>query len=145
MRQAADIVRRWVELYSDGTPDTYGSDRFLELYTPNVDWVEMPSPMHPSGRSGDAETIRKGLKQNNKLFRNRRVELNEVIEQGNIAAWTAIWSATVAEDNPEDGIPVKAGSRIQIRMAAITEVVDGLIVRQHEYISNPEIIKWDAL
>jgi len=139
MGQAADVVKKWVELYSDGTPESYGSDRFLELYAPNANWVEMPSPMHPSGRTGDAETIRELLKQNSYLFRNRRVELNEVIEEGNIAAWTAIWSATVAEDNPEDGMPVKAGSRIQIRLAVITEVVDGLIVRQHEYISHPEV------
>ena len=138
MGQAADIVRRWVELYSDGTPEEYGSDRFLELYAPNARWVEMPTHMHPSGRAGDAETIREGVKQSRKMFRNRRVELNEVIEEGNIAAWTAIWSATVAVDDP-DGISVKAGSRIQIRMAAFTEVIDGLIVRQHEYISNPEL------
>ena len=65
---------------------------------------------------------------------------NMIIEEGNIAAWTAIWSATVAEDNPEDGMPVKAGSRIQMRLAVITEVVDGLIVRQHEYVSNPEVV-----
>ena len=139
MGKAADVVKRWVELYNDGTPETYGSDRFLELYAPNANWVEMPTPMHPSGRSGNAETIRELLKQNQKLFRNRRVELNEVIEEGNIAAWTAIWSATVAVDAP-DSIPVKAGSRIQIRMAAVTEVADGLIVRQHEYISNPELV-----
>ena len=139
MGEAADIVRRWVELYCDGTPETYGSDRFLELYAPNADWVEMPTPMHPSGRSGDAETIREGLEQNCKFFRNRRVELKEVIEDGNVAAWTAIWSASVAVDAP-DSIPVKAGSRIQIRMAVLTEVVDGLIVRQHEYISNPELV-----
>ena len=140
MGQAADVVKKWVELYSDGTPDTYGSDRFLELYASNVDWIEMPSPMFPSGRTGDVETIREALKHSSEILRNRRVELNEVIEEGNIAAWTAIWSATVAEDNPEDGIPIKAGSRIQIRLAVITEVVDGLIVRQHEYISNPEAV-----
>ena len=139
MGQAADVVRRWVELYNDGTPEKYGSDRFLELYASNANWVEMPSQMHPSGRTGDAETIRKDLKYACEVFRNRHVELKEVIEEGKIAAWTAIWSAKVAADVP-DGIPVKAGSLIQIRFAVITEVVDRLIVRQHEYISNPEVI-----
>jgi ketosteroid isomerase-like protein len=109
------------------------------LYAPNADWVEMPTSMHPSGRSGDAETIREGLEQNCKFFRNRRVELKEVIVEGNAAAWTAIWSASVAVD-ASDSIPVKAGSRIQILMAVFTEVVDGLIVRQHEYISSPELV-----
>lgn len=72
MGKAAYIVRRWVELYNDGTP-------------------------------------------------------------------TAIWSATVAVDSPS-GLPIKAGSRVQIRMATFTEVINGLIVRQHEYISNLEVI-----
>lgn len=138
MGKAADVVRRWVELYSDGTPETYGSDRFLELYEPNANCIEMPSVMFPSGRTGNVETIREALKHSSEILRNRHVELDEVIEEGNIAAWTAIWSATVAVDDP-DGISVKAGSRIQIRMAAFTEVIDGLIVRQHEYISNPEL------
>ena len=139
MGQAADVVIKWVELYSDGTPESYGSDRFLELYAPNANWVEMPSPMHPSGRTGDAETIREAVKNTRKILLNRHVELKELIEEGNIAAWTGVWSATVALDSP-DGLPIKAGSRIHIRMAAFTEVVDGLIVRQHEYISNPEVV-----
>ena len=139
MGQAADVVRRWVELYNDGTTESYDSDRFLELYAPNVDWIEMPSPMFPSGRTGDVETIREALKYSKAILRNRHEELNELIEDGNIAAWTHIWSATVTEDSP-DGL-VKAGSRVQIRVATFTEVVDGLIVRQHdEYLSNPEVI-----
>lgn len=48
------------------------------------------------------------------------------------------WSATVAVDVP-DGLLIKAGSLIKVRMAVFTEVVDGLIVRQHEYLSNPEM------
>jgi ketosteroid isomerase-like protein len=139
MGQAADVVKRWVELYSDGTPDSYGSERFLELYAPDVDWIEMPSPMFPSGRTGNVETIREAVKHSSKILLNRHVELNELIEEGDIVAWTGVWSATVAVDSPDD-LPIKAGSRIQIRMAAITEVADGMIVRQHEYISNPEVV-----
>ena len=113
MGEAADIVRRWVELYSDGTPEEYGSDRFLELYAPNVNWVEMPSVMFSSGRTGNVETLREALKHSTEILRNRQVELNEVIEEGNIAAWTAIWSATVAVDAP-DGLPIKAGEAVSM-------------------------------
>lgn len=138
MGKAVEIVKRLVELYNDGTPEEYGSDHFLELFAPEADWVEMPSFMFPSGRALDGKTIRESLKYCNKMFRNRHLELNEVIEKGNVVAWRAIWSATVAVDKP-DGLPIKGGSRIQVHMALFTEVIDNLIVRQHEYISNPEL------
>ena len=141
MGKAADVVKQWVELYNDGTPEYYGSDRFLELYAANANWMEMPSVMNPSGRKGDAEVIRETLNYSREIFCNRHVELEEIIEQGNIAAWAAIWSATFAVDMDRlDGSSVKVGDRLQIRMAVFTEVVDNMIVRQHEYISNPEVI-----
>ena len=127
-----------VEFYNDGTPEEYGSDNFLKLFSPEADWVEMPSFMFPSGRAIEGETIRESLKYCNKMLRNRHLELKEAVEEGNVVAWSVTWSATAAVDEPE-GIPVKAGSRIQVRMAVFTEVIDGLIVRQHEYISNPEL------
>ena len=139
MGQASDIVRRWVELYNDGTPDTYGSDRFLQLYRPDVDWEEMPSPMFPAGRKGNVGTLREAVKQSQAILRNRHAELIELVEEGNIVAWRGVWSATVAEDAPE-GFPIKAGSQIQAQVASFTEVVDGVIVRQREYISNPEVL-----
>jgi hypothetical protein len=33
MTTAAEIARRWIELYNDGTPEVYGSARFLDLFT----------------------------------------------------------------------------------------------------------------
>lgn len=138
MGKAVEIVKRLVELYNDGTTEEYGSDNFLELFAPDADWAEMPSFMFPSGRTIDDETIRESLMHCNKMLRNRRLELNEVIEKGNVVAWRAVWSAAVAVDRP-DGLPIKAGSRIQVHMAVFTEVIDDLIVRQHEYLSNPEI------
>ena len=52
MGKTAEMVKRWVELYNDGTPEDYGSDRFTELHAPDLDWVESPTQFHPSGQSG---------------------------------------------------------------------------------------------
>lgn len=138
MGKAVEIVKRLVELYNDGTPEEYGSEHFLELFSPDADWEEMPSFMFPSGRAINGESIRESLKYCKNMFHNRHFELNDIVEEGNVVAWRVTWSATAAVDKP-DGIPIKAGSRIQVHMAVFTEVVDGLIVRQHEYISNPEL------
>ncbi len=48
-RQAAEkedagaVTQRWVELYNDGTPTFYGSDRFPQLYAEDFVWTESPS------------------------------------------------------------------------------------------------------
>jgi len=136
MGEAARAARRYAELYSDGTPDDYGSERFLELLAPDIDWVESPTQMHPEGQSGNREAIRKGVAQNRGFLRDRRIEIDEIIEQGDVAAWTGTYSATIAVD----GLDVPRGSRIRVRMAVITEVRDRLIVRQHEYIAFPELV-----
>lgn len=139
MGQPADIVRKWIELYNDGTPEGYGSDRYLGLYAPNLNWIEMPTAMFPSGRTGNLKAMREAVRHAGEILRNRHIELGEIIEEGNIAFWTAIWSATVAVDAP-DGISIKAGDRMRIRLAIIIEVLDNTIVRQHEYLSNPEVV-----
>jgi ketosteroid isomerase-like protein len=61
MSLASDTVKRFIRLYSDGTPETYGSDVLLEVFSPNVDWTVAPSNGHPAGIRGDREVLRKDL------------------------------------------------------------------------------------
>jgi ketosteroid isomerase-like protein len=133
MLDAAAVVHRWVELYNDGTPDAYGSERFLELYAENVDWREMPSGMFPEGRSGNLSLIREALHWAMPRLRNRRVTLREVIAEpdGRRAAFRFQWTARLAADLP----PQKAGEALVGEVSSFIEVRDGLIVRAVEYIS----------
>ncbi len=71
---AEQMARRWIELYSDGTPDSYGSDRVLDLYADGIDWREMPSSLFPEGRTGDRATVSKGIKRNQAVLRNRKAQ-----------------------------------------------------------------------
>ena len=79
MGQAKEIVKKWVELYNDGTPESYGSDRFLELYAEHMEWHEMPSDLFQEGRNGNPETIRETLNSNND-FCNRNMESKEIVK-----------------------------------------------------------------
>jgi hypothetical protein len=58
----------------------------------------------------------------------------DLIEEGNKAAWTGIYTATVGVD----GLPWAKGLELVIHLAAVTEVDSGFIVRHREYITTPE-------
>jgi len=126
---AEQLARRWIELYNDGTPDSYGSDRFLELYAEDVDWREMPSARYPEGRSGDLAFARAAVTANQGALRNRRVQLHEVLADGDCAAMRYAWEATVAAD----GLPWPRGAVYRAELAAFFIVTNGKIVRAHDY------------
>jgi len=129
MGKAAEIARRYAELYSDGTPEHYGSERILELFAPDVDLVVFPTHFQPSGQSGNRETFREGLVSNSKFLRDRKIEINEIVEEGAVATWTGTYTATIGVD----GLDSPRGSRIRLQLAVVIEVRNDMIVRYHEY------------
>lgn len=136
MGKAAEMVKRWVELYNDGTPENYGSDRFTELYSPDLDWVEYPTQLNPSGRSGDREKMREVVEELRVALRNRKLEIDGIVEEGAVAALLGTWTVTIGID----GLDTPRGSRIKIRMAIIMEVHNNMIIRQRDYIAFPEVV-----
>lgn len=133
MGATADLVRRYVELYNDGTPDSYGSDAFLDLYAEDVDWVEAPTLLTPQGRSGNREAIREAVMSGQQLFRNRRQAVHELIEEGDRAVWLGTWSATLAAE----GLPAPVGAKLVLPVAMLIVARHGLIVRQRDYPTAP--------
>lgn len=130
---ASEMAKRWIAAYDDGTPKSYGSDRFLDLYAEGVDWQEMPTPANPGGRSGDRRALREALQISHSLFRDRHVVLKEVVGGvgGECAAFRYEWSARLIVDRP----PRTAGSLLRYQVAAFVEVHDGLITRIVEYVA----------
>jgi ketosteroid isomerase-like protein len=127
--RAEEMARRWVDLYNDGTPESYGSLKYLDLYADDVEWREMPHPLSPEGRSGDLASVRTYTEQNQIPFRNRRVHLHEVVAEGDRAALRYLWEAEVAID----GLPVARGGWVRAEIAQFITVADGKIVRSHEF------------
>ena len=128
---ATEIARRWIELYNDGTPEYYGSDRFLGLYHEDVDWSEGPTRANPDGRTGDLRAIRTALEGTQRTMKNRHAELFEVIGDGDRAAMRYRWSAVAAAD----GLPFPRGATSSLDVAAFLAVRDGKISRIVEHIA----------
>lgn len=133
MGATADLVRRYVELYNDGTPDSYGSDAFLEVYAEDVDWVEAPTSMTPQGRSGNRDALREAVESGQRLFRNRRQIIDELVEEGDRVVWLGTWSASIAVD----GLPAPVGAKLVLPVAMLMVARNGLIVRQRDYPTTP--------
>jgi ketosteroid isomerase-like protein len=127
---AAAIATRWVELYNDGTPTSYGSDRFLQLYAEDCVWTESPTKMYPQGRSGSLAQIRPALAAGQSVLVNRHVVLKEVVANGSVGAMHYAWSATTS--GAVAGYP--KGSRIALEVAAFFKVRQGRIIEIHELL-----------
>lgn len=128
---AEQVARRWIELYSDGTPDSYGSDRYLELYAEDVDWRQMPMPFDPEGTTGDLAVLRKATEANRSVLRNRKATLHEVVAEGDRAVFRYLWEATVGVD----GGAAPRGTVVQAEIACFLTVAKGKIVRQYDFLS----------
>jgi len=127
---AEAIARRWVELYNDGTPAFYGSDRFLELYAEDCVWTESPTKMYPQGRKGSLAQIRPALAAGQAALVNRHVVLQEVVGNGPMGAMHYRWSANANKDVPG----YSKGDRISLEVAAFFKVRQGRIIEIHELL-----------
>ncbi len=127
---AAAVARRWVELYNDGTPTFYGSDRFLQLYDEDCVWTESPTKMYPQGRKGSLAQIRPALAAGQSVLLNRRVVLQQVVANGSAGAMHYTWSAITSQDIA--GYP--KGGLIRLEVAAFFKVRQGRIIEIHELL-----------
>jgi predicted ester cyclase len=132
---AEDVALRWIDLYNDVEPGTYGSGRFLDLYAPDCRWRESSSTFFPDGRSGDLAVLREALELNRSSLVDRNVLLHELVADGDRAAMRYAWSATTTVDLGPDLPP--RGSRLRLEVAAFLRVADGKIVEIVELLSAP--------
>lgn len=133
MGATADLVRRFVERYNDGTLNSYGSDAFLDLYAEDVDWAEAPTLLTPQGRRGNREALREAVMSGQQMFRNRRQVIDELIEEGDRAVWLGTWSASIAAE----GLRAPVGAKLVLPIATLIAGRGGLIVRQRDYLATP--------
>lgn len=133
------VVERFYELYDDGTPDSYGSDRFTDLWADDIVMDYGASAAFPRGRrlEGKARML-KELERVGSWMRNRHAVLRDLTVEGETAAagWS-FWATTVVE---MPGIP--AGSRVRMDGADFMTIRDGLIVC-HKQLSGPMVVSTD--
>ncbi|KAA0241356.1 MAG: nuclear transport factor 2 family protein [Dehalococcoidia bacterium] len=128
------VVRRHIELYSDGTPDSYGSDRFLSVWAEDCVQEFLPSAQFPQGAVfRGKESIRPNLAGVSRAFRNRRLDVHDLIATGERVAVRHTWSAVAAVDLPS----CPAGETMRLECADFYTVKDGLITHMVEIVGPP--------
>lgn len=118
------VYMRMIDAYNDGTPDSYGSDRFLDFFSEDA-VIEFPAMAGSPPQRGGKEVFRGALAGANGAFRNRHSVLQEVAVDGDRVIGRLHYTAGAAIDTPD----WKAGTTIHndyvdfctVRDAAITE------------------------
>jgi ketosteroid isomerase-like protein len=126
------VVERHFELYNDGTPDIYGTDRFLEMWSDEA-IINMPATTYePASRLEGKEQFRAQHEVVAGRMRNRRIEVREIVEADNrVAVRYRFWAST-SHDLP--GMP--AGTVLYFDGADFYRVLDGLIA-ESTFVQGP--------
>jgi len=132
---AEAVARRWIELYNDVEPGTYGDGRFFELYAEDCRWREMPSGFFPEGRRSDGGMDHSTLETSATMFTDRHADLHELIASSDRVAIRYTWSARVNVDLGPDAPGI--GDLLQFEVASFMRVADAKIVEITELLSAP--------
>jgi hypothetical protein len=132
---AEAVARRWIELYDDVEPGTYGDGRFFDLYAETCRWREMPSGFFAEGRRSDGGMDRTTLDASAAVFTDRHVDLHDLVASNDSIGMRYTWSARVSADLGP-GSPA-IGDRLQFEVASFMRVADGKIVDITEVLSAP--------
>ncbi len=118
------VVERHFALYNDGTPDIYGTDRFLEVWSDDA-IINLPATtFEPASRLEGKEQFRAQHDVVAGRMRNRRIEIREIVEAGDrVAVRYRFWASTT---NDRPGMP--GGTVLYFEGADFYRVADGLIV-----------------
>lgn len=132
---ALTTVARMLDLYNDGTPESYGSDRFVELFDPAADIEMLPSAQFPAGRRMSVDELREELTAVSARMVDRHVDVHETLADGERVVVRYTFSGTTTVDAP--GTP--AGSRISMDGSDFYTVADGRITRYLQSVGMPRV------
>jgi predicted ester cyclase len=117
-------ARQCVETYNQGTTewvDTY--------YAEEAEWMELPSVFTPRSQHGGIDVLRKKAARDLAAFPDRRMEILNLVAQGDQVVLELDWRGTAAValgDHP-------VGTPVRLRVASFFSYANGKIVRQIDY------------
>ena len=117
------VYLRMLDAYNDGTPDSYGSDRFLDYFSEDT-VIELPDMVGAPAERGGKEVFRNRLPGANEAFRNRHSVLSELVVEGDRVVARLHFTATAAIDTPD----WKAGATIHNHYVDFCTIREGKIV-----------------
>jgi len=106
--------------------DTEAVARYLH---PDVELVEHPNRIVPSGRRADAAAMGAASERGRRLMARERYDIRHMIVEGDRAAVQIAWSGTLAI--AAGALP--AGHVMRAHVCSIIELRDGRVWRQEQY------------
>lgn len=122
-----------IDLYNDGSPESYGSDRYIELFAEDARIQLMPSAQAPAGRTMSREDLLGAQAAAAERLRNRHVEVHETVAEGDSVVVRYTFSASTAAAAPG----IAAGSRMQMEGTDFYTVRDGKVARYLQLVTVP--------
>jgi len=99
------------------------------FYCPDVVQQEFPNQLVKHGATRDLAALRASAEKGRQVVLSERYEVLNALEQGDLLAVEALWTAQVAV--PVGSIP--AGGTMRARLGMFFTFRDGLIATQHNY------------
>ena len=94
------VYLRMLEAYNDGTPESYGSDKFLDHFADDA-VIELPAMVGSPAQKGGQDVFRNNLVGASAACRTRPSVLQEVAVDGDRVIARIHFTATAAVDGPD--------------------------------------------
>lgn len=125
------VYLRMLDAYNDGTPESYGSLKFLDHFSDDV-VIDFPAMVGSPARRGGKELFADGIAALEGVWTNRHSILHELHVDGDRVVARLSWTASTAVETP-DG---PAGTVLHNDYVDFCTVRDGSIV-EYAMVAGP--------
>lgn len=120
-----ELARRYLAAIEAGAV----GDDLRAFYSPDVEQIEFPNRLVPSGARRDLAALLDGAVRGQKVLREQRYEVSAAYADGDAVVLEVLWVGTLAIEIGS----VPAGGEMRAHFCVVLEITDGRIVRQRNY------------
>jgi ketosteroid isomerase-like protein len=122
----ADTVRRYFSIVADlGSTE----DELRSIVHPEAHFTEHPNAVSPAGATKDRDQSLSGFRSGKALLAEQRIEIHDVLVDGERAAVRATWRGTVGVDAG----PFTKGTELVAALGSFLRIRDGRVVEHETY------------
>ena len=120
-----ELARRYLAAIEAGAV----GEELAAFYSPDVEQIEFPNRLVPSGARRDLPALLDGAVRGQKVLRDQRYEVAGAYAEGNVVVLEVLWVGTLAIDIGN----IAAGGEMRAHFCVVLEITEGRIVRQRNY------------
>ncbi len=120
----ADTVRAFLRAIEAGDLDAVAA-----FYDPEIEVVEHPNRLNPTGKRYDREQLRAAGERGKQVLQRQHYEVRAVIVDGERAVAQSVWSGVLAVAVG----PLPVGHEMKAQICSVFEFRAGKILRQEQY------------